>query len=43
MQEWRGVFWVASTILLVSAIMYCVWGTSELQAWNEPKTKKATE
>ncbi|XP_065355487.1 putative inorganic phosphate cotransporter [Calliphora vicina] len=42
-QEWRLVFWVGGFILCTSAVFYCIWGTGEIQSWNEPNPKKGWE
>lgn len=36
MHEWRSVFWITFVILTISAIVYSLWGSGELQPWNNP-------
>ncbi|KAH8413264.1 hypothetical protein KR009_009278, partial [Drosophila setifemur] len=35
MQEWRLVFWVAFVVLIVTAIVYCIWASGEVQTFND--------
>ncbi|XP_067626046.1 putative inorganic phosphate cotransporter [Eurosta solidaginis] len=37
MKEWRAVFWLALLILTLPTIPFCIWGSAEIQDWNEPK------
>ncbi|XP_030383667.1 putative inorganic phosphate cotransporter [Scaptodrosophila lebanonensis] len=32
--EWRTVFWVAFAVLFVTAIIYCIWASGEVQPFN---------
>uniref|UniRef100_A0A8D8S0N6 Vesicular glutamate transporter 2 n=1 Tax=Cacopsylla melanoneura TaxID=428564 RepID=A0A8D8S0N6_9HEMI len=41
--EWRIVFMVTFSILIVSAIIYLIFGSGEIQPWNGPKTNPAPE
>ncbi|XP_053959269.1 putative inorganic phosphate cotransporter [Anastrepha ludens] len=34
--EWQKVFWLALAILTIPTIPFCIWGTAEVQPWNEP-------
>lgn len=34
-EQWRLVFIIAAINLSVSAIVYTIWGTSNVQPWNE--------
>uniref|UniRef100_A0A1A9UQA2 Major facilitator superfamily (MFS) profile domain-containing protein n=1 Tax=Glossina austeni TaxID=7395 RepID=A0A1A9UQA2_GLOAU len=36
LEEWRGVFWLAFFVLLVTAVPYCIWESGEVQEWNDP-------
>jgi len=40
--EWRTVFWVAFGVLFVTAVIYCIWASGEVQPFNnapiEPRT-----
>lgn len=37
--EWRLVFWVAFAVLVVTAFVYCVWASGEVQPYNDPQLK----
>lgn len=34
--EWRLVFWVAFGVLVVTAIVYVIWASGEVQDFNDP-------
>lgn len=36
MLEWRLVFWVAFGVLVVTAIVYVIWASGEVQDFNDP-------
>jgi len=33
--EWRLVFWVAFGVLVVTAIVYCIWASGDVQPFND--------
>ncbi|XP_033173954.1 sialin [Drosophila mauritiana] len=33
--EWRLVFWVAFAVLVITAIVYCIWASGEVQPFND--------
>ncbi|XP_023173368.1 putative inorganic phosphate cotransporter [Drosophila hydei] len=33
--EWRTVFWVAFGVLCVTAVIYCIWASGEVQPFND--------
>ncbi|XP_073845956.1 putative inorganic phosphate cotransporter [Musca autumnalis] len=35
-QQWKIVFAISAVILIVSNIIYLIWGTTNLQSWNDP-------
>lgn len=35
--EWKIVFYIASSIYLIGAITYGLWASGELQPWAKPK------
>lgn len=35
MLEWRVVFWVAFGVLVITAIVYCIWASGEVQKFND--------
>lgn len=37
--QWQKVFWIATAWLIGSAILYVVFGRSDLQSWNAPHRK----
>ncbi|XP_060803575.1 putative inorganic phosphate cotransporter [Amyelois transitella] len=41
-KEWRTVFFVASTIYVICNTIYVIFGSSEKQKWNEPRTEPNT-
>ncbi|XP_016944953.2 putative inorganic phosphate cotransporter [Drosophila suzukii] len=44
--EWRIVFWVAFAVLCITAVVYCIWASGEIQPFNDGtnsnKKKEAT-
>ncbi|XP_044581594.1 sialin-like isoform X1 [Cotesia glomerata] len=42
-EQWRLVFIIATANLAISAIVYTIWGTSDVQPWNESKKPDAAE
>lgn len=38
--EWRVVFWVAFAVLSVTAVVYCIWASGEVQPFNDPPVRK---
>lgn len=36
MNEWRTVFWITFAVFVVTTIIYCIWASGDLQAWNDP-------
>ncbi|XP_014215959.1 putative inorganic phosphate cotransporter [Copidosoma floridanum] len=38
--EWRAVFWIVFAFFVVSNAFYLVYGSGELQEWNDPKFLK---
>ncbi|XP_039951006.1 putative inorganic phosphate cotransporter [Bactrocera neohumeralis] len=40
LHEWQEVFWLALAILTLPTIPFCIWGTAEVQEWNEPPKKE---
>ncbi|KAJ8681411.1 hypothetical protein QAD02_017198 [Eretmocerus hayati] len=36
LSEWRIVFWIVCTFYLVSNTIYLIYGSGELQEWNDP-------
>lgn len=35
MLEWRTVFWVAFGVLTVTAVVYSIWASGEVQPFND--------
>uniref|UniRef100_A0A6P7F7L5 Inorganic phosphate cotransporter n=1 Tax=Diabrotica virgifera virgifera TaxID=50390 RepID=A0A6P7F7L5_DIAVI len=35
--EWRIVFWMTFGCYTITTIIYCIWGTAEIQPWNDPE------
>ncbi|XP_017068030.2 sialin [Drosophila eugracilis] len=35
LMEWRMVFWVAFGVLSVTAVIYCIWASGEIQPFND--------
>lgn len=33
--EWQPVFWISFSVLLVTLLTYLVWGSAEVQSWND--------
>ncbi|XP_016961976.1 putative inorganic phosphate cotransporter [Drosophila biarmipes] len=33
--EWRIVFWVAFAVLCITAVVYCIWASGEIQPFND--------
>ncbi|KAH8298054.1 hypothetical protein KR018_005265, partial [Drosophila ironensis] len=40
--EWRTVFWVAFGVLFVTAIVYCIWASGEIQPFNNAPIQPRT-
>ncbi|KAH8250691.1 hypothetical protein KR038_008041 [Drosophila bunnanda] len=40
--EWRLVFWVAFGVLFVTAIVYCIWASGEVQPFNNAPIQPRT-
>uniref|UniRef100_W8BDX8 Putative inorganic phosphate cotransporter n=1 Tax=Ceratitis capitata TaxID=7213 RepID=W8BDX8_CERCA len=40
LHEWQQVFWLALAILTIPTIPFCIWGTAEVQEWNESAKKE---
>lgn len=38
--EWRTVFWVAFGVLCVTAFIYCIWASGEVQDFNDTPPRK---
>lgn len=36
MNEWRTVFWITFAVFVVTTVIYCIWASGDLQAWNDP-------
>lgn len=34
-QEWRVVYWISFGIFVVTVIIYGIWGSGEVQSWND--------
>ncbi|KAL1129024.1 hypothetical protein AAG570_013556 [Ranatra chinensis] len=39
LHEWRLVFWIAFGWLVITNIVYIIYGTAQLQPWNDPKVE----
>ncbi|XP_064549125.1 sialin-like isoform X2 [Drosophila montana] len=38
--EWRWVFWLGLVILVLSAVVFCIWGTTEVQSYDPSSSAK---
>lgn len=38
--EWRNVFYISCGFLVVTNIIYIIWGSAEKQPWDDPLYKK---
>ncbi|XP_031636923.1 sialin-like [Contarinia nasturtii] len=43
LEEWRYVFWVTFCISMVRIVIYMIWGSAEIQSWNDPRESKSSE
>lgn len=43
MSEWQIVFWVAFAVFAVTTVMFLIWGSGEVQPWNDPIDPKFIE
>lgn len=43
MHEWREVFWITFSVIIVTNILYVVMGSGEVQPWNGPETSTEEE
>ncbi|KRT85633.1 membrane transporter, partial [Oryctes borbonicus] len=41
--QWQKVFWLATVMLTMSGIVYCIFSKSEVQSWNSPKEEHVAE
>ncbi|XP_056641371.1 sialin-like [Diorhabda sublineata] len=41
--EWRTVFWITGGVFVVTSIIFCIWGSADLQDWNNLETSKKEE
>lgn len=39
--EWRSVFWVTLGILLTTSVIYIIWGSAEVQLFNDVEALRA--
>lgn len=37
LDEWRFVFWFTFGLTIVRTVIYLIWGSAEIQPWNDPK------
>lgn len=40
MTEWQIVFWITLGIFIVTTAIYCIYGSAEIQPWNDPEKKR---
>ncbi|XP_075221023.1 putative inorganic phosphate cotransporter isoform X2 [Lycorma delicatula] len=40
--QWMFVFLLAAVVDITGNVIFLIWGTAELQSWNEPKVKEPT-
>lgn len=36
LSEWHLVFWIVFVVFVLSNLVYLIWGSTELQQWNDP-------
>ncbi|XP_050295549.1 putative inorganic phosphate cotransporter [Anthonomus grandis grandis] len=39
-RQWRIIFYIAATIQILAGIIFQIWGSAEVQPWNEPDKSK---
>ncbi|GBN14171.1 Putative inorganic phosphate cotransporter [Araneus ventricosus] len=39
LEEWNKIFWISIGIIMSSGIIFCVFGSAEVQPWNYPATE----
>lgn len=37
LEQWRLVFWITLAVSIGRAIIFIVWGTADVQPWNNPR------
>lgn len=43
MLRWRYIFWVNIVAQMLALIVFLIWGSGEIQDWNNPKEKIAVD
>ncbi|XP_055942590.1 putative inorganic phosphate cotransporter isoform X2 [Argiope bruennichi] len=38
-EQWNNIFWICIGITMSSGIIFCVFGSAEVQPWNDPSTE----
>ncbi|KAK9745456.1 Major Facilitator Superfamily [Popillia japonica] len=41
--QWQKVFWIATLMLTISGVLYCIFSRSNVQPWNFPKEDYVTD
>lgn len=41
--EWRNVFYISCGFLVLTNIIYVIWGSADKQPWDDPDYKKKKE
>lgn len=42
-KQWEYVFLITAAMLIISGVLYCLFGSSKLQSWNSPEPKYDVE
>ncbi|XP_055326564.1 putative inorganic phosphate cotransporter [Sitodiplosis mosellana] len=43
LEQWRFVFWITFGVSIVRIIIFVMWGSAEIQPWNNPQSKTSPE
>lgn len=39
LEQWRVVYWLTVIISTTRVLVYLIWGSAEVQLWNDPRKK----
>ena len=39
MSEWRLVFWIVAAMLVITNIIYLIFGSAEIEPWNDIRSE----
>lgn len=42
-EQWRLVFWITFAVNIITLIVYLIWGSGEVQPWNNADDQEKAE